>query len=390
MTTLQKYRNILIITGEVSGDMQAGYMLKALKQRDPSLKVYAVGSDNLQAAGAEIVKDLTKKSTIGFLEAIKHVPSLLLLKNKLVKFLDEKKIDLLICVDYQGFNMIMAAEARKRKIHVVYYIPPQEWVWGSDKGMQKVVNIVDKVVTIFKAEFDCYKKFTSQAGYFGHPLVQVIENYFKENKKIKPAGTCQVAVFPGSRKQEIKYIFPEMIKIMSYMAEMDKNIKFVINLPNAHYQEEIEQGIKAIKQDIPVLIGKNYQVLKESKFALITSGTICLEASIIGIPHVVLYKFGNLSYKIIRRVLAKKFKFKHYSLTNIVAGKEVVKEYLQHINAKEVGDFILDNLQDKDKLEVIKNELKSIKEKLQIEGKTNILESIAEYILEPNGYCAPR
>ena len=143
---MNSLKSVLIITGEVSGDVHGGYLLKALKKENQKLNMFAVGSTHLQEAGATLLADLTRRSTIGFIETLKHIPALLFLKNKLSRLLSSGAVDTLICIDYQGFNMIMADIAKKKGIRVVYYIPPQEWVWGSSKGMQKVVNLTDQIM----------------------------------------------------------------------------------------------------------------------------------------------------------------------------------------------------------------------------------------------------
>ncbi len=373
--------NILFITGEVSGDLHASYLVKALKKINPKLTFHAIGSQKLREAGVVTIDDLTKRSTIGFLEAFRHIPKFILLKNKIVKMLKARKFDLLICVDYQGFNMLIAAEAKKLGIPIVYYIPPQEWVWGSEKGMQKVVGTVDKVVAIFQEEYDCYKKYTDNVRYFGHPLIEIIKENLAQITKPIEVKEKLISVFPGSRKQEIKFTFPQMIKIMQELLALDPDYNFVVNLPNDYYEKEIRTGLWNVAPNIPIHYHKTYPVLLESKFALLTSGTICLEAAILLKPHVVLYKFGFLSYKIIKRVM-KKFKFNNYSLTNIVAGKEVVKEYLQNFTSREVAQYIHQVITNNTLQEQVVADLERVKEKLQVKDNNNILDSVAHYILE--------
>ena len=372
-----KYKKILILTGEVSGDMHGGYLLKHLKEVDPSIEVLAIGSNHLQKAGATIIKDITKKSTIGFLETLKNIPMLYLLKNKLVKLLKQQNIDLLICIDFQGFNTIIAKKAKEMGIQVAYYIPPQEWVWGSEKGVQSITTITDKIITIFQEEFDAYQKHTNNVRFFGHPLTQIIQE--TKLKVFQPKDT--IAVFPGSRKQEIKNCFPEMIKIIRQLHLQDNNKKFIINLPNEHFKEKIQQQIKGMYDYINITIGETYQTLAKSEFALVTSGTITLECVLMGTPHAIFYKFNPISFLIIKKYLKEKFKYDNYSLTNILAGKEVVPEYMQKFDTIKICKQIDNILSDEKKILTLKETFLTIKTKLSAKNGLNVLSEISKYIL---------
>ncbi|MEK6557028.1 MAG: lipid-A-disaccharide synthase [Candidatus Margulisiibacteriota bacterium] len=373
-------RTILMITGEVSGDLHGAYLAKALLARDPSLKILAVGSDRLRQAGAQILWDVTRRATIGFLETLRHIPALLMLKARLVHVLKTRQIDLVVCVDYQGFNMMIAEQAKKLGICVVYYIPPQEWVWGSEKGLQKVVQFAQKIICIFKDEYDSYHAKTENVRYFGHPLLQMIEEYQKRSIP-QEVHKNLIAIFPGSRKQEIDWVFPEMIKAAEHLLAKDSTYQFVVNLPNRTFEKRIRACLARFPAVIPVHIGKTYEVLSQAEFAMMTSGTICLEAAIIGTPHAILYKFSRLSYPLVKRAM-KKFKYPHYTLTNIVAGKEVVREYLQEFSPSELANYVDETL--KSGLQCVKKELKLVKEKLRVPGITNIIDLVAQYVLKQN------
>jgi lipid-A-disaccharide synthase len=375
--SFNKYKKILILTGEVSGDMHAGYLLKHLKELAPNLEVLAIGSNNLQKAGATIIKDITKKSTIGFLETLKNIPMLYLLKNRLVKLLKKQNIDLLICIDFQGFNTIIAKKAKEMGIQVAYYIPPQEWVWGSEKGVESITKITDKIVTIFQEEIDAYQKYTQNVRFFGHPLTQIIEE--TKLPVVKQKNT--IAVFPGSRKQEIKNCFPEMIKIIKKLHSQDKKKRFIINLPNEHFRETIQKQIKGMYDYISITIGETYPTLAKSEFALVTSGTITLECVLMGTPHAIFYKFNPISFLIIKKYLKEKFKYDNYSLTNILAGKEVVPEYMQKFDTIKICEDINSILADENKIISLKETFQTIKNKLSAKKGQNVLLEISKYIL---------
>lgn len=375
-------KRVLIITGEVSGDVHGGYLLKALKQENPHLEAFAVGSTHLQAAGATLLADLTRRSTIGFIETLKHIPALLLLKNNLSRLLSSGAVDALICIDYQGFNMIMADIAKKKGIRVIYYIPPQEWVWGSSKGMQKVVDLTDQIIAIFRQEYDHYQPFTDKVEFFGHPLISMIEEFLHKQPSLTAVLSKRISVFPGSREQEIRHVFPVMVDTMERLYQLDPLVTFEINLPNTHYEKQIKQRLASLPFEVPILIGKTYEVLARSEFALLTSGTICLEAAIMAVPHVSLYKFSRLSYPIIKRVIDNKFKYDWFSLPNIVAGKEVIREFLQDFTAKELSDYIHELMAMPGALANIRQNLVAVKQQLQVDGRVDVIQQIAKAILK--------
>lgn len=373
----KNYKHILIVTGEVSGDLHASYLLKSIKKLLPDVMVTAVGSEKLRETGAHIFADLSKKSTIGFLEPLKHIPYLISIKNKLLKFIIRREVDLIILVDYQGFNMIIAKKAKKHNIPLAYYIPPQDWIWGSRKGMKKITSTVDKIVAIFQQEYEIYKGFTDNVRYFGHPLVEIIDK-FKQSRTTVQLEKRYIALFPGSRKQEIHYVLPEILSIVSRIKDQGS---FIINLANNHFENFVRKQLKKFQLKIPVVIGKGYEILAQSKYLIATSGTISLEATIMEIPHTILYKFHPLSYPLIKIILKKKFKLNYFSIPNILTDKEIIPEYLQNIPAKKIATNITNTLHNKDKINSIKTDLKNIKTYLQVPNQTNIIDSIAEYVV---------
>ena len=381
MSPTKTLRKVLIVTGEVSGDLHGGYLLRALKRAQPNLEALAVGSDHLRGAGATMLADLTRCATIGFVETLKHIPALWLLKNKLSNLLSDGTIDALICIDYQGFNMILADLAKKKGIRVIYYIPPQEWVWGSDKGMRKVASVTDQIITIFRQEYEHYQGFTQNVAFFGHPLVDMIKQSLRQQRTHRAIVPKRISVFPGSREQEIRHVFPVMVETMKRLSRLDSTITFEINLPNTHFLDRINRMLSKCPVKVPIQIGKTHEVLGRSEFAMLTSGTICLEAAILGVPHVALYKFSRLSYPIIKRVMNKKFKYPWFSLTNIVAGKAVVREFLQDFTGTELSVYIYALISDPNVLTGIRQDLAAVKMQLQVDGRHDIIDQIAKAIL---------
>ena len=240
------------------------------------------------------------------------------------------KPDVLILIDYPGFNLRIAEFAKKQEFKVVYYISPQVWAWKQSR-VHKIKRFVDHMIVILPFEKDFYKKFGFDVDFVGHPLFDAIEGYhFREipeiqNNSEKPL----IAILPGSREQEIKKMLPVMLSVCKHFPEYRFLIAAVPTLPLGFYQELIGDS-KA-----QLVYSATYELLKAAEAALVTSGTATLETALIGTPEVVCYKGNNLSYRIAKSII----KIKYISLVNLIMDAEVVKELIQHdLNEKNLVD----------------------------------------------------
>lgn len=310
-----------IVSGEASGDLHASNMVLELKKLDRKAEIRAWGGDRLSAQGATLVKHIKDLSFMGFLEVIKNIRTISGFLRLCKKDLKEYAPDVLVLVDYPGFNLRIAPYAKTLGIKVVYYISPQVWAWKK-KRVFTIEKVVDRMMAILPFEKDFYKKYNINIDFVGHPLLD-------EVAKFKSAGIPEllekedkrpiITLLPGSRKQEISKMLPEMIEAANYFPDY----KFVIaGAPSqkASFYHEFMQESK-----IELIFGKTYDLLHSSHAALVTSGTATLETALFNVPQVVCYRTSGFSYQIGKRLINVPF----ISLVNLILNKEVVSELVQ-------------------------------------------------------------
>ncbi len=306
-----------LIAGEASGDLHASNLIKHLKQIDKSSVFRGWGGDKMADNGAEIVKHYKDLAFMGFVEVVINlktiVSNLTFCKRDILEF----KPDAVILIDYPGFNLRIAEFLHQKGIKTIYYISPQVWAWKKSRVF-KIKKVVDKLLVILPFESDFYKKYNVEAQFVGHPLLDEISGEFAHESILPPVD--KVVLLPGSRKQEISVMLPIMLSIVGFFPD----IEFVV----AGVSSISEDFYKAITKNTPVTIEFNntYNLLRQSKAAIVTSGTATLETAIIGVPEVVCYKANSISYFIARQLI----KVKYISLVNLIMDKLVVKELIQH------------------------------------------------------------
>lgn len=307
-----------IIAGEASGDLHGGNLIKALRAQDAQAAVRAWGGDKMEAAGATLVKHYRDLAFMGFVEVIKHLGTILrnisFCKEDIAAFAP----DVLVLIDYPGFNMRIATWAKQKGIKVVYYISPQVWAWKEGR-VKKIKRDVDKMLVILPFEEEFYRKWDYEVTYVGHPLVEVVREEKEKMPVRKISGKPIVALLPGSRKQEISVKLPEMLRLVPHYPDYQFVIAQAPSMPDEVYQEWIG--------DRQVLLAKNdtYNLLKTAKAALVTSGTATLETALFGVPQVVCYKGNPVSYWLAKKLV----KIKYISLVNLIMDKPVVTELIQ-------------------------------------------------------------
>ncbi len=308
-----------IIAGEASGDLHGGNLITAIHNEDAHADVRCWGGDKMEAAGANLVKHYRDLAFMGFVEVITHLRTIFRNIDFCKKDILEYKPDVLVLIDYPGFNMRIAEWAKKQGIRIVYYISPQVWAWKENR-VKKIKRDVDKMLVILPFEVDFYKKWNFPVTYVGHPLVEVV-NYQKNNVPVQPIATDKpiIALLPGSRSQEIKVKLPLMLKMVKHFPDYCIVVAQASAQPDSLYQEIIG--------DEPVLIVKDqtYNLLKQAKAGLITSGTATLETALFGLPQVVCYKGNPVSFWLATKLVDVKY----ISLVNLIMDKEVVKELIQ-------------------------------------------------------------
>lgn len=309
-----------IIAGEASGDLHASNLMKELRQKDFSASFRCWGGDLMKAQGAELVKHYRDLAFMGFTEVVMNLRTILGNIEFCKKDILENRPDVLILVDYPGFNLRIAEFAKKNNIKVFYYISPQIWAWKQSR-VHKIKKVVDKMFVILPFEKDFYDKFEYKVDFVGHPLLDAVEGQTLQSSKWEiPSGKPIIALLPGSRKQEISTMLPLFLEIKKYYPQY----QFVIAGAPSQSKEYYKTFIK--ESDVEIVYNQTYQLLQRSEAALVTSGTATLETALFGVPEVVCYRGGTVSYMIARQLI----KVKYISLVNLIMDKEIVKELIQN------------------------------------------------------------
>lgn len=322
-----------LIAGEASGDLHGSNLMRALKIEDPKANFCFWGGDLMNQVSGELKKHIKDLAFMGFLEVVKNLKTILNNFKICKAQIQDFQPDVLILIDYPGFNLRIAKWAKKQGIKVFYYISPQLWAWHSSRAYT-IKKCVDKLFVILPFEKEFYKKYDLDVEFVGHPLLDVTEDFevldpvvgISENQN-KPI----IALLPGSRKQEIKKMLNEMLK----MVEHFKDYQFVIAgapsiekefydlLLSEHFKHK---GYKEMHYELGFVKNQTYALLKKASAALVTSGTATLETALFEVPQVVCYKGSPISFFLAKRLVNVAF----ISLVNLIAEKEVVKELIQH------------------------------------------------------------
>jgi lipid-A-disaccharide synthase len=314
-----------IIAGEASGDLHASNLIKALKQQDNDIEVWAWGGDLMQDEGAILRKHYRDLAFMGFVEVLKNLTTILNNIEFCKKDILDFQPDALILVDYPGFNLRIAKWAKRQNIKVFYYISPQIWAWHKSRVFD-IKRDVDKMFVILPFESSFYAKYDYKADFVGHPLLDAIANFkidssFLSNHQLEKEKPI-IALLPGSRKQEIKKMLPVMLSVVKYFTDYQFVVAQAPSQPIAFYQQILadnhENGVR-------IVVNQTYQLLAHAKAALVTSGTATLETALFRVPQVVCYKGNELSYQIAKRLID----LKYISLVNLIMEEQVVKELIQ-------------------------------------------------------------
>ncbi len=350
-----------IIAGEASGDLHGSNLIKELQKIDAKAQIRCWGGDKMKATGATLVKHYKELAFMGFAEVVKNLPEILknfkFCKNDILAF----HPDVIIFIDYPGFNLRMAKWAKENQYKTVFYISPQVWAWKENR-VKNIKKYIDKMLVILPFEKDFYKKWNYEVEYVGHPLVKVIEDFKKDHPEIHVSENT-IALLPGSRKQEIEAKLPVMLQATKNLPEY----QFVVGKAPSIEDEFYEGFIKDYK-NVKVISNETYSLLMKSVAALVTSGTATLETALFGVPEIVCYKASNISYQIAKRLVKLKF----ISLVNLIMNKEVVKELIQNDLTSEKITVQLNNvLFDSQKKQQLKNDYSALKQLLSEGGNAS-------------------
>lgn len=310
-----------IIAGEASGDLHGGNLIKAIRQRDPKAIVRCWGGEKMELAGATLVKHYRELAFMGFVEVVKNLPAIFRNIRFCKKDITVFNPDVLVLIDYPGFNLILAPWAKKKGFKVAYYISPQVWAWKENR-VKKMKPCIDHMMVILPFEKAYYQQqWDWEVEYVGHPLAEVIDQF----KATPPATSLSekpiIALLPGSRAQEIRKKLPVMLSVSQFFPNYQFIVAKAPGTDESFYQRELSKypAVRWVE-------GQTYELLRQSKAALVTSGTATLETALFGVPEVVCYKGSPISYQIGKRLIHVKY----ISLVNLILDQPLLVELIQN------------------------------------------------------------
>lgn len=312
-----------LIAGEASGDMHGANLIKALKKQDPDAAFRVWGGDAMAAeTGGALVAHYREMAFMGFAEVIANLPTIFRYIRRCKQDLKQAQPDVLILIDYPGFNLRIAAYAKELGLRVVYYISPQVWAWKASR-VKHIKRYVDQMLVILPFEQRFYAQYNFPVTFVGHPLLDVIQasqpDHDFHSRHQLPDGPL-IALMPGSRKQEIRTMLPVMLKAVRTFTNHQAVIAAAPGVDPHFYQQFIPED-----QPVSVVHHASYSLMATAEAGLITSGTASLEAALHGLPEVVCYKGGWLSYWIARNLV----NINYIALANLVLEREAVPELIQ-------------------------------------------------------------
>ena len=338
-------KNIMIIAGEVSGDLLGAELSGELKNVDGNLNIIGVGGDRMKQAGVEIIYHINNLAFLGFAEVVKHIPFIRKVQSDLIKIINEKNIKNIILIDYPGFNLNFAKKIKPLGVKIIYYVSPQVWAWGKGR-IKRIKNLVRKMFVVFPFEEKLYLDEGIDVEFVGHPLLERISNYdflpmekFFKMYELNP-GKEILLILPGSRNHEVERIFPAVIEAALKLSK-EFNLQTVVAGASG-IDEKLFNKISELNE-YRVIKDHNYELMKYSKFGIIKSGTSTLEAGLFGLPMVIVYKTSLLTYYIGKNLV----NLKNIGMANIISGEDIVPELIQDkVNPESIyneAKKILDN-----------------------------------------------
>jgi len=372
----------MIVAGEASGDLHGSNLVKELIRKQPGISLFGIGGNRMQEEGVDLLYHVNDLSFMGFSEVIRNLSFIRSVERTIIDMIEKKKPRAIVLIDFPGMNLRIARYAKQRGVKVVYYIVPQVWAWGKYR-LKKMRKYVDHALVILPFEQEYFQKEGIDAEFIGHPLLDLLEvtadrESFCRSSGLDPSRKI-LAMFPGSRKREIiNHLRVITIAAMRLRDEFDVQPAIGVspNLPTEFVRSFIPDG----SEHIPLLQGATYNLMHHADFAYVKSGTSTLEAACFKTPMVVLYKTSAFNYFVGRMIV----NLNHFSLVNILAGEEVVKELSQRdVTAKTLYEYGKALLGDDRKREEMKNRLSTIKAML---GQPGASGRAAERVLRVAGF----
>jgi lipid-A-disaccharide synthase len=375
-------KKIMIIAGESSGDFHSASLISELKRMDPALEISGMGGPKMKLAGCHLLFDIAELAIIGFTGVLTNLKKIKQVFNMLLAKIDQERPNVVVLVDYPGFNLKLAREIKKRNIPVIYYISPQIWAWWKGR-IHTIKRFVDKMIVVFKFEKELYQDYGIDVSFVGHPLLDIAQpGTTKEeflNRSGLPAQNISIGLVPGSRRMEIERILPILLKSARIIKQKLPQAQFLILQAPEQAQQLYSSEIK--KSGLPAVLCENqtYDFLNACDFVLVASGTATLETAIMQKPMIVVYKVSFLNWLIARCLIKLPF----IGLVNVVGRKLIVPEFVQYRARPElIAEKALEMLGNQSALTEVKQHLSKVRQRL---GSPGASQRAAKIIIDTIG-----
>jgi len=333
-----KSKKILLVAGEVSGDLHGSHLVEALQRIEPGIQFFGVGGEGLERRGMKLLYPAHSLSVVGITEVFVKLRSILRALRGLKRSLEREKPDLIILIDFPEFNLRLAKIARRKGIPVVYYISPQIWAWRPQR-IKLIARVVKKMIVLFPFEVPLYESAGVDVEWVGHPLLDTVKPTLPKEKAFQEFGLDPkrrtVGLLPGSRIHEIERLFPPLLASAHLLQKEIPDLQFVIPLAPGISRTILSSHMKNISFPVKVVEGFTYDVMNLSELLIMASGTATLEGAILGKPMIIIYKVSLPSYWVGRALI----RVDHIGLVNLVAEREIVPELIQKdVNPERIAD----------------------------------------------------
>ncbi|WP_312563039.1 lipid-A-disaccharide synthase [Anaerospora sp.] len=370
---------IMISVGEASGDLHGASVATALKLLQPDVQLVGMGGQAMRDAGVDIIYDIADLGVIGFVEVVKNLRRLFKLRDSLSDYMEQEQPDVLVIIDYPGFNVRLAKVAQQKGIPVVSYISPSAWAWGKGRA-KELAQIVERVAAIFPFEADVYREAGAKVTFVGHPLLDIVKPAMERDEALRHfnarSDQYHILLMPGSRQQEITSLLPDMLAAGEKIVEQVPNCQFFLPVASTISREMLQNIIDRYKIPVTVTVGNNYDLMNICDLAVASSGTATLETSLMKVPTVIVYRLATLTY-VLGKMLVK---IPNIGLPNIIAGRRIMPELLQsEVTPDNIARQSIALLTDKNIRDQAMADLIEVRAKL---GETGAVNRVAQVIME--------
>jgi lipid-A-disaccharide synthase len=367
---------VMIVAGEASGDMHGAKLAEALLTRNRTMDLFGIGGDRMRAAGVRIKVDAHRLSVVGITEVIAKLPRILDGMRTAKRLIAEQRPDLLILIDFPDFNLRLAAFARKHGVPVLYYISPQIWAWRQGR-VRKIRQIVDHMAVILPFEETFYRYHGVPVTFVGHPLMDHDHGPAPHPSFPDGGNALSIGLMPGSRDSEVRKLLPLMIAAARLIGQRQR-VRFLLSQAPSVTPGLLQRLTEDADVAVTLFRGDTERLLQKAALVIVASGTTTLEAALHGTPMIIVYKVSPLSYQLGKALI----RVPHIGLVNLIAGKRIVPELIQHEASPEaIADQALALLNDAERRGAMKSELAQVARRLGAPGASDKVAGIASEML---------